>query len=328
MEPTVVQTVTRGRIVPLHPGSNPFRTDDAGVVTLTRTPGGDCHFHHASRCGLQAAAGEQMLPSACRHFPRVLLLDGRGCLLTLSHYCPTAAGLLVDGGEIAIVEAQAPLALAAPLEGLDARDVLPPLLRPGMLMDLESYGRFETACLATFRAATDVEAALQRIAAAIEDIRRWQPGDGALDRRIDDAFAAATPNARPPRLSAGYGITLSLTGPHPSMALPSDFEQRWHAVSARGGPTLQRLLGRYLAAATFGNWTAYRGEGLRSVLEWLRACYDILRIQIVRESCGDPNLTRASLIEAVRAADYLVVHTVDSLAFGRAAVACEHAVPA
>ena len=328
VEPKVVDMVDGRPIVPLHPGANPFGITSTGVVTLTRTARGECHFHRASRCSLQTAAGEEMLPSACRHFPRVLLLDGRGCLLTLSHYCPTAAGLLVDGGALAVVEAQAPLALAAPLEGLDARDVLPPLLRPGMLMDLESYGRFESACLATFGGAADIETALRRIAAAIEDIRRWQPRDGALVRRVDDAFAASGPGAGPSRLSAGYGIARSLTGPHPWLELPPDFDDQWNAVSARGGPSLQRLLGRYLAAATFGNWTAYRGEGLRSVLAWLRACYDILRIQIVRESRRDPGLSRATLIEAVRAADYLVVHTVDSLAFGRAAVACEQSVPA
>ena len=328
VEPAVVQAVTAGRIVPLHAEANPFSTDSSGVVTLTRTPAGACHFHRASRCSLQAAAGEEMLPSACRHFPRVLLLDARGCLLTLSHYCPTAAGLLVDGGAIAVVEARPPLALPPPLEGLDARDVLPPLLRPGMLMDVESYARFETACLATFGSASNVEFALQRVAAAVEEIRRWQPGDAALGGRVDEAFAAAVPATAPARLSTGYGIALSLTGPHPWMALPDNFEARWDAAVDRGGASLQQLLARYMAAATFGNWMPYRGEGLRSVVAWLRACYDIIRIQIVREFAADPELPRTALIEAVRAADYLVVHTVDSLAFGRAAVAFEHSVPA
>ena len=328
MEPPVVEAVGGGRIVPLHAGVNPFSTDQSGVVTLTRTPAGGCHFHRASRCSLHSAAGEKMLPSACRHFPRVLLLDARGCLLTLSHYCPTAAGLLVDGGEIAVVEARPPLALSAPLEGLDARDVLPPLLRPGMLMDHDSYARFETACLATFGGAVSAEYALQRVAAAVEDIRRWQPGDVSLGRRVDEAFAAAAPVMTPARLSPGYRIALALTGPHPWMELPDDFDARWDAAVDRGGASLQQLLARYMAAATFGNWIPYRGEGLRSVVAWLRACYDVVRIQIVREFAADPELSRAALIEAVRAADYLVVHTVDSLAFGRAAVACEQPVPA
>lgn len=69
---------------------------------------------------------------------------------------------------------------------------------------------------------------------------------------------------------------------------------------------------------------AYRSEGLRSILAWLRACNDIFRVQLVREADADGHLTRSALTEALRAADYLVVHTIDSLAFGRAVVTCEH----
>ena len=68
-----------------------------------------------------------MLPSACRHFPRVYLRDARGDLLTLSHFCPTAASLLFEPGPVGVIDAPRPLALDEPIEGLDAREVLPPL---------------------------------------------------------------------------------------------------------------------------------------------------------------------------------------------------------
>lgn len=265
-----------------------------------------------------------MLPSACRHFPRILLVDARGCLLTLSHYCPTAAAHLVDGGAISIVEARSPLALAGEVEGLDAREVLPPLLRPGMLMDVADYGRFETACLRTLGEGVDAGISLQRIASAGEDIRTWRPGDEPLASRIDRAFDRARPGGDTSALSRGFELTRSLTGPHPHMDVHPHFASRWTEISRTGGDVLQQVLARYLAAATFGNWMAYRGQGLRSTVEWLRACYDILRVQIVREADHPSTSSRDALIRALGAADYLTVHTVDSLAFGRAVVTCEH----
>lgn len=325
VEPAVVTAVSRERIVPLHRAVEPFQTDDGGTVTLARRSGGDCHFHQASRCSLQLAGGEALLPSACRHFPRVLLLDGRGVLVTLSHFCPTAAALLLDGEGIAVVEAHPPLALSGTLEGLDARDTFPPLLRPGMLMGTEDYGQFEMACLSTFAEASNAADALARISRATETIRRWQPDTGTLAGQIDRAFAAsADATATAVGLSHGFAVATTLTGPHPHMDVPDDFDARWDAVTRAGGAGLQGMLARYLAAATFGNWMPYRGQGLRSTVEWLRACYDVLRIQIVREAGDPPVVTRDALLRAAGAADYLVVHTVDSLAFGRAVVTCEH----
>jgi hypothetical protein len=328
VEPAVVKAVTVTRIVPLHAAVQPFRTDAAGLVTLERTSGGDCHFHAGARCALQQAGGEALLPSACWHFPRVLLLDGRGCLLTLSHYCPTAAALLVDGGSIRVVEAVPPLALTGPLEGLDASDAVPPLLRPGMLIDVADYGRFEAACLRTLGEGADAASSLARIAAAAEAIRSWCPGGEPLAGRIDAAFAEAVPSGTDDHeLSSGLGVVRTLTGPHPDMDVPVDFAARWTQIAAGGGRSLQELLARYLAASTFGNWMAYRGQGLRSTIAWLRACYDVLRLQIVREAGDADGITRGSLIRSVRAADYLLVHTVDSLAFGRAVAPCERRIP-
>lgn len=63
--------------------------------------------------------------------------------MSLSHYCPTAAKLLLREDVPLEVVAQPPAFASGPHEGFDAREELPPLLRPGMLMDLPAYDRWE-----------------------------------------------------------------------------------------------------------------------------------------------------------------------------------------
>jgi Fe-S-cluster containining protein len=55
---------------------------------------GDAPTPEPGRCRIHAALGHEALPLACRQFPRVTVEDPRGVSVTLSHYCPTAAGLL------------------------------------------------------------------------------------------------------------------------------------------------------------------------------------------------------------------------------------------
>ena len=96
-------------------------------------------------------------PNGCRwlagSFP-VFLHDARGTFISLSHFCPTAAGLLQSGRRPAfeIVAAPSTLALDGDAEGLDARDALPPLLRPGMLTDHEGYDAWERRAIGVTRA--------------------------------------------------------------------------------------------------------------------------------------------------------------------------------
>ena len=89
-----------------------------------------------------------MLPSTCRHFPRLAVRDARGTFISLTHYCPTAAASLfrVDV-PIEIVESP-PAFPEAEYDGLVVKaGEWPPLLRPQMLTDLASgfqlqaYGR-------------------------------------------------------------------------------------------------------------------------------------------------------------------------------------------
>lgn len=265
-----------------------------------------------------------MLPSACRHFPRVFLRDARGDLLTLSHFCPTAASLLLVPGDVTIVDVPPALALEEPIEGLDARDALPPLVRPGLLADIDGYDGWERAAIETFMAAPTIADALTTIEAATERVRQWTPSTGPLARTVGEAFRrpALRGGARP--LGEPFSIVRELTGPHPLMEVPATFVTDWERIANAAGDVLRQPLARYMAASTFGNWIAYRGEGLRSIVAWLRACHDVLRVQLVRRlGQVETRIEPADLVEPIRNADYIMIHTVDSLAFGRAAAALE-----
>ncbi|MFN7985813.1 MAG: hypothetical protein U0Q11_28550, partial [Vicinamibacterales bacterium] len=56
-------------------------------------------------CRVHRDHGELALPDSCRHFPRRSLIDDRGTFVSLSHFCPTAAQLLLEhDAPLAIVE--------------------------------------------------------------------------------------------------------------------------------------------------------------------------------------------------------------------------------
>lgn len=212
-------------------------------------------------CRIQTALGHDALPLACRQFPRVSLLDPRGVSVTLSHYCPTAAGLLTDDRDALVSIDDAPRAFPAAGEyvGLDARTSLPPRLRPDLLMDWPAWWeceRLAVACLTDGR--RSIDDALDALDFAIGQVRTWTPGGAPLVdhvRRSFSAIVAARARSRddearvrdvidavPPELRPG-------TWPHD--ARPDD-----------------RATGRFLAAHAFASWTAHLGHGLRA---WQRS---------------------------------------------------------
>ena len=77
------------------------------TVAAKETDGRCAFFESDARlCSIHRVGGEAALPLTCRMFPRVVLQDGRGALVSLSHFCPTAAALLFDAtGPDAVVEA-------------------------------------------------------------------------------------------------------------------------------------------------------------------------------------------------------------------------------
>ena len=171
--------------------------DDADPVVARRTDGSCVFFNRDGTrlCAIHQAAGVDALPSACRHFPREILQDPRGTFISLSHFCPTAARMLVNADPsrtLQVIEAPPPLRLTGAVEGLDAREALPPLVRPGLLGDFAGYGAWERACLATLaRPGLTSRRALNLISIATDDIREWTPGRETLADRVVAAFSRA-----------------------------------------------------------------------------------------------------------------------------------------
>ena len=128
---------------------DPFERQEGLTVTALAADGACVFFERGwgvtpHRCAIHRAAGQDAKPVACRQFPRVSLQDARGISVSLSHFCPTAAELLFEPGvPLEVVEAPPAFPSAEGYDGLNAVDALPPLVAPGMLMDLEAYDAWE-----------------------------------------------------------------------------------------------------------------------------------------------------------------------------------------
>lgn len=103
------------------------------------------------------------------------------------------------------------------------------------------------------------------------------------------------------------------------------FEEAWaHAIGGSNVEWFERGMKNYLAARLFGNWLAYQSQGLRSVVAWLRTCAAVVRHFLVRRVLGSGlPATRQDFIEAVRAADLLLLHVLDTESFARDVAALE-----
>ena len=259
-----------------------------------------CAFHdsHARRCAIQRSLGHDALPLACRQFPRVVVRDPRGVSITLSHYCPTAVSLLERASDRFAIVSDAP-AFPATGEyvGLDARGGFPPLLRPGMLMDWESWWYWEQLTVDTLSTATESPAvALARLSQAVDLVRSWRPSDGALMEamRISAARSQET-TPRPtmtPEAMAGLRAEID-------RAIPADLADGVAAAPRAPLPD-DRTVYRFVAAHAFGNWTAHLGGGLRSWLRSVEAAYALI-------TTGD----------SVRDADLKLRHLSDPYALAR-----------
>ena len=213
--------------------------------TLALSDAGHCVFH-GTGCQIQRVHGHAALPSACQHFPREVLLDGRGARVTLSHYCPTAVDLLFDyAGSVEIVEGPPAIPLGVP-EGLDARDVLPPLLAEGVLMDPDGYSAWEAHMVRVLTAKDDRSPGdvLSALEAEFAMVQRWRPGRGLLSDEIVRLPAAAFTGIR--------------------------------------SCNSYRVVRRYLAARAFASWMAYQGGGMAAVLGSLRVALAVLEEESAR----------------------------------------------
>ncbi|MEN3338977.1 MAG: hypothetical protein V7647_2653 [Acidobacteriota bacterium] len=308
--------------------------DAAAPWNIARDPRGRCVFFDrdgARLCAVHASAGPAALPSACRHFPRIVLRDGRGTLISLSHFCPTAAALLFEPTTAITVQAGDRLRLDEPIEGLDARHAWPPLVRPGLLSDIEGYDAWERACIGVF-ARTDLgwERALDVVAAATEKTRSWKPGGDTLSAFVVRAFGSARheDGADPDAHSRVMNTLRAVAGPPVSHDLSNidRFDAHWSRLVEGGADGWDAAMRNYLAARVFGNWIAYQGRGLRSVVEWLRTCAAAVRHHVVRRTVAR-GWTRQDWLESFRAADLLLLHGIDTGAFARHVRVLEGADP-
>jgi Fe-S-cluster containining protein len=330
VEPEVIALVNgRGIARPGHTGDR-FARREGGGFSVARDLDGTCVFFDRAGgrlCRIHQHAGPEALPSACRHFPRVVLHDDRGDFMTLSHYCPTAAVMLLDPAPLRVVQAAPPL-LIEDLDGYQARGALPPLVRPGLLSDLAGYDGWERACLAELgRRDRAPEASLGVIAQATELIRAWRPAEGPMAPRVAEAFATARAAPAEPvdlerdaclveRLSVQRGARFSAG----SASLP-EIQSAWMEHVAPALSRFDAATANYLAARIFANRVAYEARGLRTLVAWIRTCLALLRRELANRamSAGAPT-TLADFVEAARAADLILMHVADTRAF---AVACE-----
>jgi Fe-S-cluster containining protein len=258
----------RGNVVD-RPGHAP--ADAPAVLAVKRHA---CVFYRRNgprRCEIHRALGHEALPLACRQFPRVSLLDPRGVSVTLSHYCPTAAALLEQETAPVIVTNAPAFPGDGEYVGLDAREGLPPALRPDMLMDWEAWWRFEAEAVALIARADDPAHALAVLGRVVEDVRTWRPADGRLTDRVSEAFARAPPLAPPPlaheaRLREVLEAVPDELRPDPSPLQPSVPRPAAH------------VLRNFLAAHAFANWTAHLGEGLRAWLRSIEAAFALVEL--------------------------------------------------
>lgn len=248
---------------------------DVGRVAPTRSDGA-CVFFEADEarlCTIHRRGGRDLLPSVCRHFPRVIVNDPRGTSVTLSHFCPTAASLLFSGLPLSIVAAPPSVSLDGRLEGLDATNVLPPLLSKDVLTDWDGYTAWEEAAVELFNVdGVTPEQAVAALARVTGRLTAWRPGGDELSSRVRREFGAAITEIRPN-------------------------DGRW------GEST--RPVNAFLAAHVFASWAAYERDGL---LEVVAAVETALRRLTGRLEEHGPAISQSSLKEAIRSADLQLRH--------------------
>ncbi len=248
------------------------------------------------RCRVHDALGHDALPLACRQFPRVSVHDPRGVSVVLSHYCPTAASLLDIDEDIRIVTDAPAFPALGEYVGLDATTSLPPLLRPGMLMDWDAWWDLERRAVQWLsRRDGPAGPRLAALGPIVEDIRRWSPRDGSLLERV----AATFDDARPASASAPWtAATHTATAARVWATIPEAWRPPPQPSAAA---PREAALGRFLASHAFANWTVHLGGDLRTWLASVEAAYalvqtglDIATTDLILRHLADPKALTAT----------------------------------
>jgi Fe-S-cluster containining protein len=303
------------------------RLPEGAVAVLAPLSGGACPAFDGpggNLCSIQRTLGHGRLPAACRHFPRVALLEPDAVRVTLSHFCPTAASMLFAGGTEPIATVADAPGISDRLEhdGFDARRTIPPFLRPGVAMDPGSCRLWERCLLDTFgRSAGTPETMLAGVAITAEAVRGWtargEPLESRTAREADRAASRDSCGARWTMTFAGASHLFQLTANAvpPGLAkplLPADGAEADSAWVLPGWAAFSRPLGRYLAARAFAGWSAYLGKGIRTQVAALAAALAVVRVEAARAAARAARpLDDRMLLAAIRAADLLLHHHAD-----------------
>jgi hypothetical protein len=267
------------------------------------------------------------------------LSDSRGTFVSLSHYCPTAALLLFRDDATLEPVLDPPMCAGRALEGFDATESYPPLLRRGVLFDVAAYDTWERFVVRTF-ASEDLmpECVLARIATAAESIRSWTLAQGPLRTRVQQATESEPhiPDDATFALDALERLYLEIAATIPEGLSRPTLPDEFAATDARlVRPTwseFARPIRYFLAAHAFGSWIAYQGDGIRTMVHSLVGALAVLRVEAVRHAARAGRVLDAGLLlEAVRAADMLLVHLASrermALTFSRIEHASTRNVP-
>ena len=293
----------------------PDLPDGAGAI-FERTDAGACvFFDRESRlCVVHRDLGEPSLPATCRHFPRIALRDARGTSITLSHFCPTAAGMLFrEDVKLEVVDGP-PAFPPAEYEGLIVGgDDLPPLLHPTMLMDADGYHAWERHMVNRCRAHAAPEAVLATLARDARQLRLWKPGGSPLAAAVANLPADILPGAAPGSLEEALRLHAEVIAAVPEdLTPPADdvgLDESYRRYVGASWDAFQRPINRYIAGKAFASWTAYQGRGVLSIVRGLEAAVAVVRVEAARQ-CRDRAmpLTDALLLEAFRNADFALNH--------------------
>jgi hypothetical protein len=264
-------------------------------------------------CAVHRQLGPAALPAACRQFPRRCVVEERRVAVSLSHYCPTAAALLLEEREVERVEAPPALGGGGRWEGLDARAIGAAQLRPGVLLNAEAFDEWERRGLALLASGDDPDSSVARLARAAERARSWAVGAGSVARFVSGAFGDDAVGERgwAERLEGAEKVRRA--APEPWRApgrRPREevFERRVRPAFRRES----RLLGRYLGTRFFACWGLFLGGGLRSHAAWVGLALDVLAVEAAqRAEAAGAEPGPADLLEAIRETDLRLLHLAD-----------------
>ena len=293
----------------------PDLPDGAGAM-LERNHEGECvFFERESRlCVVHRDLGHEALPATCRHFPRLAVHDARGTFVSLSHFCPTAAGLLFRDDVGLTIVAAPPAFPPADYEGLTVTaDDLAPLLRPGVVMDLDTYTRWEAHMVRRCADATTPESALATLERDAVRVRAWVAAGPSMADLVNGLPPELVEAAAPAALTQSLKIHAQTMAAVPDdLRPPADthgLEQAFASCVAPQWPAWSAPLRRYVAAKAFASWTAYQGHGLLSIVRGLQVALALVRVEAAR-ACRDADgpLDRERLLTAFRHADFILNH--------------------